>query len=210
MGEQNKEINDFDKFRIITHWPQASDTWMNTAFQLAKGYKDWLENQKGRRVQDIPVSHPDLPVIFTCAGLALELAFKVLLATEGKIIFTHTIERLYGGFSSETQKQVIDCMLRGSLQHLSSHRAKMLREKTKQWYFRILKNKYDVRDLKYYNVGSKTKKGLKEGVVVLNNPQHSPHLLANDTTSPYSLYEVDRLRKCILSLAKKKNLPLSA
>ena len=201
MGEKNKEIDDFDKSLITTYWPQASDAWMNTAFQMAKGYKKWLESQKGRLVQYIrPVPHPDLPVTFTCAGLALELAFKILLATEGRMIHTHTIEEIYEKLTPETQKQVVDCMMRGSRQHLSSHSAKMLGEETKQRYFRILKDKYDVRDLRYYNVGSKTKKGFEM--------PNSPHLLAKDTTSPYSLYEADRLRKCLLSLAKEKNPPL--
>ena len=206
MGEQSAEINDFDKFRITTHWPQASDTWMKTAFQLAKGYKKWLENQKGRPILEIPVPHHDLPVIFTCAGLALELAFKVLLATEGRMIHTHTIKKIYEKLTPETQKQVIECIVRGSRQPLSPHSAEMFREETTQWYFRILKDKYDVRDLKYYNVGSKPKKGF----VISNNPPNSPHLLAKDATSPYSLYETDRLRKCLLSLAKEKNPPLSS
>ena len=209
MGEQNKEIDDFDKFRIITHWPQASDAWMNTAFQLAKGYKEWLENQKGRPMLKIPVPHHDLPVIFTCAGLALELAFKVLLATEGKMIRTHTIKEIYEELTPETQRQVIECIVRGSLQPLSSHNAKMLGEETTQWYFRILKDKYDVRDLKYYNVGSKTKEGVTISNSLPNSLPNSPHLLAKDTTSPYSLYEANRLRKCLLSLAQEKNPPLS-
>ena len=204
MGEKNKkikEIDNFDKSIITTYWSQASDTWMNTAFQLAKGYEEWLENQKGRPILDIPVPHPDLPVIFTCAGLALELAFKILLAIEGRMIYTHTIEEIYKEFTPETQKQVIDCMVGGSREHLSSHSAEILGEETKQRYFRILKDKYDVRDLRYYNVGSKTKKGF-----VISN---SSHLLAKDMTSPYSLYEADRLRKRLLSLAKEKNPPLS-
>lgn len=202
MRKQSTEIDNFDKSIITTYWPQASDTWTNTAFQLAKGYKEWLENQKGRPILDIPVHHPDLPVIFTCAGLALELAFKVLLATEGKMIHTHTVEEIYKEFTPETQKQVIDCMLRGSREHLSSHSAEILGEETKQRYFKILKDKYDVRDLRYYNVGSKTKKGW---LAISNNP----HLLAKDMPSLHSLYEADRLRKCLLSLAKEKNPPLS-
>ena len=203
MGEKNKkikEIDDFEKSLITTYWPQASDTWMNTAFQLAKGYIKWLENQRGHSL-DTPVHHPDLPVIFTCAGLALELAFKILLATEGKIIFTHTIEKIYKKFTPETQKQVIDCMVGGNRQHLSSHRAEMLGKETKERYFRILKDKYDVRDFKYYNVGSETKKGW---FAISNNSR----LLAKGMTLPYSLYEVDRLRKCLLSLAKEKKPPL--